>query len=371
MADIFISYARSDRDRIEKLAAALQAEGYSVWWDRELTGGEEFSKEIERELHAAKAVIVAWSRDGAASSWVRDEASLARSEQKLFPIRLDTEKPPLGFQQFHTFDFSGWKGARDAEPLKALIASIDKRTSAAPKAARAKDVRSESTRGIKPLYLAVGAIGAVVLVAASIFMLRGPDEGDVPAIVADSEMASPSDVAPAATSQGVIGLAVLPFVNMSADPEQEYFADGLTEELLNWLANVEGLNVPGRTTAFQFKGKTDDLRKIAADLNAQYLLEGSVRSSGDALRITAQLIEAETGYHLWSETYDRQLKDIFAIQDEVAREVVTELLGEIPESGMVNPASVGDVDPRAHELYLEGRALLSSAPMAQSVPQIS
>jgi TolB-like protein/Tfp pilus assembly protein PilF len=156
-----------------------------------------------------------------------------------------------------------------------------------------------------------------------------------------------------------IGLGVLPFTNLSSDPEQEHFVDGLTEELLNWLGNVEGLRVPGRTSSFQFKGKAEDMRTIAATLGVDYLLEGSVRRSGDALRITAQLIEAKAGSHLWSETYDRKLADIFAIQDEIARIVVTELLGKIPETGAANPAAVGDVDPKAHELYLEGRALLT------------
>ena len=334
MADIFISYARADRDKVEKLAAALEAEGYSVWWDRNLTGGEEFSKEIEQELHAAKAVIVAWSKEGAASSWVRDEASLARTEQKLFPIRLDAEKPPLGFQQFHTFDFSGWKGAEAAEPFTALVASIDKRTGAAHEPATGAASTSNGLPTLSPLHIAVG-VGAVLLALVAFFVMRGPEDGDIDG----TELASSSEAvtdrpAPAAGDDGLISLGVIPFINMSSDPEQEYFADGLTEELLNWLANVEGLKVPGRTASFQFKGHAGDFAEIGERLSAKYLLEGSVRARRVVTSASpAQLIEAQTGYHLWSETYDRAFQDLFALQDEVAQRVVRELLGEIPQSG--------------------------------------
>ena len=367
MADIFISYARADRDRIEKLASALEGEGYSVWWDRELTGGEEFSKEIERELHAAKAVIVAWSKEGAASSWVRDEASLARNEQKLFPIRLDAENPPLGFQQFHTFDFTDWDGAPSDSAFASLVTSIEKRTGIdhgepQPDAAAVEAPLQPAPAPNRTTILIAGGAALLVALIAVIFLSRpGGDETEPPDLAAVEEPSQPAVEArePVAADGGVITLGVIPFVNMSSDPEQEHFADGLSEELLNWLANVEGLSVPGRTASFQFKGQVGDFSEIGKRLGVKYLLEGSVRRSADDIRITAQLIEAETGYHLWSETYDREFKDFFALQDEVAQRVVRELLGRIPESGAENPAAVGDVDPRAHELYLEGRALWS------------
>jgi TolB-like protein len=117
-------------------------------------------------------------------------------------------------------------------------------------------------------------------------------------------------------------IAVLPLVNLSRDPEQEYFADGLSEELLDLLVKVPGLHVAARTSAFSFKGKNDDVRTIAEKLNVATLLEGSVRKVGDQVRITTQLINAADGYHLWSETYDRKLTDVFAVQDEIAQAVV-------------------------------------------------
>src|SRR5687767_2622505 len=113
-------------------------------------------------------------------------------------------------------------------------------------------------------------------------------------------------------------LAVLPFVNMSADPENEYFSDGITEELLNALTKVEGLQVTSRTSAFAFKGKHDDIREIGIKLNVDKILEGSVRRAGNRVRITAQLINTADGYHVWSENYDRDLTDIFQVQDEIS-----------------------------------------------------
>lgn len=127
------------------------------------------------------------------------------------------------------------------------------------------------------------------------------------------------------TTQPSNRLAVLPFVNMSADPENEYFSDGITEELLNALTKVEGLQVTSRTSSFAFKGKNDDIRDIAIRLNVDKILEGSVRKSGNRVRITAQLINAADGYHLWSESYDRNLTDIFEMQDEISGIITNKL----------------------------------------------
>ena len=148
-------------------------------------------------------------------------------------------------------------------------------------------------------------------------------------------------------------IAVLPFVNMSSDAEQEYFSDGLSEELLNLLAKIPELKVASRSSAFQFKGEKFDLKDVAEKLGVAHVLEGSVRKSGNQVRITAQLIKAEDGYHMWSETYDRSLDNIFAIQDEISAAVVgalkIELLGEVPKAEVVNP--------EAYALWLKGRYL--------------
>lgn len=150
-------------------------------------------------------------------------------------------------------------------------------------------------------------------------------------------------------------VAVLPFVNMSNDPEQEYFSDGITEEILNSLAQVKDLHVAGRTSSFHFKGKNYDLRKIGQSLNVETVLEGSVRKQGNRLRITAQLINVSDGYHIWSEKYDRQLDDIFAIQDEIAMAITEKLKITLLEKEMeiihTNPTN----NQEAYDLYLRGR----------------
>jgi len=172
-----------------------------------------------------------------------------------------------------------------------------------------------------------------VIVAAGYFYLRRPSQ--LASAVADNS------------------IAVLPFVNMSEDKANEYFSDGISEELLNLLAKVPQLKVAARTSSFSFKGKGVEIPEIARQLHVANVLEGSVRRSGDRLRITAQLIRAAEGYHLWSETYDRKMDDIFKIQDEIAGEVVKELkvklLGAAPK--------VRTTDPKAYALYLQAREL--------------
>ena len=148
-------------------------------------------------------------------------------------------------------------------------------------------------------------------------------------------------------------IAVLAFSNMSHDPNQEYFSDGISEELLNLLAKIPELRVISRTSAFSYKGRDVRLVQIAEELNVAHILEGSVRKSGDRIRITAQLIEANTDTHVWSETYDRSLDDVFAIQDEIAGQVVEQLkiaiLAPLPKAR--------EVDPKAHSLYLQAKHL--------------
>jgi serine/threonine protein kinase/Flp pilus assembly protein TadD len=150
-------------------------------------------------------------------------------------------------------------------------------------------------------------------------------------------------------------VAVLPFRNMSSDPENEYFSDGLAEELIAALTKVEGLHVASRTSAFAFKGKNEDVRKIGQQLNVRSVLEGSVRKSGNRLRISAQLVNAADGYHLWSETFNRELADIFDIQDEIARSITQALQMVLREKGRPAKEKAPTPDVRAYELYLRGR----------------
>src|SRR5207344_894619 len=158
-------------------------------------------------------------------------------------------------------------------------------------------------------------------------------------------------------------IAVLPFVNMSSDKEQEYFSDGISEELLNLLAKIPQLQVTARTSSFAFKGKEIGITEVARQLHVAHVLEGSVRKSGNQVRITAQLIDAATDTHLWSQTYDRTLDDVFAIQDEIAADVVREL--KIHMLGA--PPKARATDPEAYALFLQARQIART----RSVPALA
>ncbi len=150
-------------------------------------------------------------------------------------------------------------------------------------------------------------------------------------------------------------IAVLPFVNMSNDPGQEYFSDGISEEIINVLSHVPKLNVAGRTSSFTFKGKNQDLRLIGEQLNVEHVLEGSVRKSGNKLRITAQLVKVQDGYHLWSEKFDRELKDIFDIQDEIALAILKAIKVQLLGEEQASPLKRYTNNSGAYQLYLHGR----------------
>jgi adenylate cyclase len=165
-------------------------------------------------------------------------------------------------------------------------------------------------------------------------------------------------------------IAVLPFADMSPAGDQSWFADGISEEILNVLAKTEGLRVASRKASFHFRGEEIDLKTTAADLNVNTILEGSVRSQGDRLRITAQLINAEDGFHLWSETYDRQMKDVFAVQDEIAVSIATALFGELGVDALPKERFKGTRDVAAYAFYLQGMEKLNRFDYRQKIEAI-
>ncbi len=218
--------------------------------------------------------------------------------------------------------------------------------------------RTVPAAGLRGVRLAAAITGIGVLAAApglAWYLFLRPGVRSSPS---DEAMRAKLDaVPPASDIRAVPSIAVLPLVNLSRDPDQEYFADGLAEELLNLLAKVPGLHVAGRTSSFSFKGKNEDLRAIGQKLNVKTVLEGSVQRAGDRLRITTQLINAADGYHVWSETYDRKLTDVFAVQDEISRSVVAALKVQLlPEraAGLERPAT----NPDAYAQVLLGRHLI-------------
>ena len=188
--------------------------------------------------------------------------------------------------------------------------------------------------------------------------LREPGAASTGTSVAASDVANEAaPQPPSGFEPGEKSIAALPFLNLWSDPEQEYFSDGISEELLNVLAQIPQLRVAARTSSFQFKGDNRDISEIAELLKVHHVLEGSVRKAGSRLRITAQLIEADNGYHLWSETYDRELEDVFAIQDEISRAIAEALRAELALDDQ--PMVAGTSNKPAYEAFLKGRALLN------------
>ena len=198
-----------------------------------------------------------------------------------------------------------------------------------------------------PLAVLAGVlILATVLISYRQFELVGAQPGVVAERTAAAEPAS------------AISIAVLPFLNLSGDANQEFFSDGMTEEITSALAKVPDLKVVARSSAFQFKGEKQDMRSVGQALNATHLIEGSVRKEGDRVRITAQLIETTTGVHVWSESYDRRLSDIFATQEEIARTIVGSLmtpLGLAPGERLVSSRAI---DPESYQQYLRAKAMV-------------
>ncbi|TNE57369.1 MAG: TIR domain-containing protein [Alphaproteobacteria bacterium] len=302
LADIFISYASRDLHRVEPVVRHLTESGYSVWWDRKLQGGTMFSREIEAEVQKARVVIVVWSPASLESRWVADEVDLALQTGKLVPIAVDGVKAPMGFRQIQTIDFSSWGGGQ--EPcLETLLNAV-----------------SHHMAGTTP-----------------------ETKEEVPRPAREINEAS---------------IAVLPFVDMSPEKDQEYFTDGISEELLNLLAKIPHLQVTARTSSFSFKNSDKQLSEIGELLGVAHILEGSMRKAGNRIRVTAQLIRTDTNFHVWSETYNGTLDDIFEVQDEIAASIVKalkeHLLGDVavPEAQSCNSVE-------AYELYIKGQQLLA------------
>ena len=211
---------------------------------------------------------------------------------------------------------------------------------------RNASITAETARKLDLIVVGLLVI-AIVVVAVERFI---PRAAPIPAATDAASGASPAEAPVQAAAKSI---AVLPFADMSSGKDQEYFADGLSEELLNLLAKIPDLRVAARTSAFKFKGEKIDVKDVAQKLNVAHMLEGSVRKSGNKVRITAQLIKAADGYHLWSETYDRTLDDIFVVQDEIAGEVVQAL--KLTLLGTTSVTRSGPVDPEAYNLALQGR----------------
>src|SRR5262249_23592368 len=201
--------------------------------------------------------------------------------------------------------------------------------------------------GLRGVRLALLLAGIGVLAAA-------PGLGWYFFFRSDTRIVARKDGQPAGAAERK-SIAVLPFVNLSSDKENEYFSDGITEEVINALANVDGLRVASRTSAFAFKGKDVDIRQLGEKLNVGAVMEGSVRRDGDRLRITAQLINVADDYHVWSKTYERELKNVFEVEEELARSIAQALKAKLVQTQAVPLVKPTTSNLAAHDLYLKGR----------------
>lgn len=351
MADVFVSYTKDDRNIARQFATELEREGFTVWWDQAILAGEAFDRTTEHALAQARAVVVLWSERSVKSDWVRAEATEAKATGRLVPVMIEPCKRPVIFELIHTADLTGWSGDATDTRWRTFIDGLRRttgQTREAPQPAQQIPVATTASRRSLGPRVALGV--AAVLLAASglVYWTQFLRSGNLTAAPATAT----SPAAPA-TQTGVT-LAVLPFANLSADPAQEYFSDGLTEEIINQLARNPALRLTGRTSSFSFKGKNEDLREIGAKLGVANLLEGSVRKDGDRLRVTAQLVRAEDGTQQWSKTYDRSLSGLFAVQDEIAKDVAQALSVKL-DVGTLNRAQGGTTNVEAHDGYLQWR----------------
>ncbi len=300
----FLSYARADQERAAKLARALEVAGVDLWWDTMIEGGAAFAKSIEAALENSNAVIVVWSAASVGSDWVLDEAAKGRDLRKLVPVTFDGIEAPLGFRQYQAIDLSHWRGDPRAPAIVSIIVrAIRVATGQAVRQPPVSRQRSHPLASRRGILIAAG--GATIAGAAGIFAWR----------------------------QGVFGgtrgsrnsVAVLPFKNVGGDQDQAYFSDGLSEELRATLARNQKLQVIAQASSATFRDSNDDAITIASKLGVAYLLEGSVRRSGEILRITSDLVDGRTGFSRWSETFDRVMQDIFAVQIEIANAVASKI----------------------------------------------
>jgi TolB-like protein len=333
MSDVFVSYKAEDRRRVQPLVAALEADGLSVWWDAQIGGGDEWRRSIEQQLESAKCVLVVWSKRSTAPEgrFVRDEASRAMDRGVYLPVRIDNVRLPLGFGETQAISLSGWKSRADDERFLSVLVAVNAIVAGKPHEVRRQQLDSGvSRRGA----LAGGAAVAVVATGSAGWFLLRPGS------------------ARASTT-----IAVLPFENLSGDPGQTYFSDGLTEELRSALARA-GLQVVGRTSSEAVK--SEDAKTAAAKLGVGDILTGSVRRSPATIRVNAQLVKGSDGLERWSQEYDRKTGDELTIQSDIAENVAQAL--SIAMGAAKAAIEVGGTsNPAAQDLYLKARKVLRDA----------
>jgi TolB-like protein len=347
---VFISYASQDAAVAGALVEALERHGVGCWIaPRDVDAGALYADAIVRAIGGAKALVLVLSESAIASSHVGKEVERASSKKRpIFALRIDTAPLTPALEYF--LSESQWVEAQTGSMETAyakLIGAIRKSGPTAPgivpavtPSAGTSTATPPKSRHNRMLFAAGLAVIAVTLASllAKFWLAK--------------HIASEQPTTAAMNVVGEKSIAVLPFTDMSEKKDQEYFGDGMAEEIINLLAKVPDLKVIGRTSSFRFKEKTDDLRKIGTTLGAAYVVEGSVRRSGNHVRVTAQLIDTRDGAHRWSETYDRDTSDVLKVQDEIAASLVRALQLEVAPAIYLQSSSPRNSE--AYDFYLRG-----------------
>jgi TolB-like protein len=376
---VFLSYASQDAEAARRIADTLRAAGVEVWFDQsELRGGEVWDQRIRQQIRdcALFLPIISSHTQERTEGYFRLEWRLAdqrthlmgRTRPFIVPVCVD-DTPETDADVPDAFSAAQWTRLHNGDVRPAFVERVLRLLS--PEAAHAPGgVRSPAAPAVPPTGAAprrpapspaaprptqrvLVLIAAVAVIGVGYFAL---DKVWLSKRSATDAQTSSSTFQGGTPLQGAIpekSIAVLPFVDMSEKKDQEYFSDGLSEELIDLLAQVQDLRVPARTSSFAFKGKADDVTSIAQKLRVAQVLEGSVRKAGNTLRVTVQLIRADNGYHLWSRTYDRDIKDIFKVQDEIAAAVVEVLKAKLAPAQAV--AAYRSSNTEAYNQYLLGK----------------
>ena len=362
-SDVFISYASQDKAVASAVCKYLESAGVACWIaPRDVTPGEFYAESIVHAIDSAKVAVLILSRHATDSQHVLREIERATSRRHhIVTLRTDTAPLPAGLEYF--LNTSQWLDASTTGVQRALPKLLDAVRSAIgqiPAAARDDPGRSTTTRMNQRQRAILVALAALVVVVLGYVMV---DRSWLSNHVDEQKASVEATTKPQDKSSRTLAIpdksvAVLPFVDMSEMKDQEYMADGIAEELLNLLAQVPDLTVIARTSSFAFKGQNVEIAEIGEKLNVAYVLEGSVRKSGKTLRISAQLIRTADSTHLWSETYDRPLDDIFKVQDEIANSIVQAMQIRLA-GGEASRRKGGTLNLEAYQLYLRATSALN------------
>ena len=378
---VFLSYASQDAEAAKRICDALRNGGVEVWFDQsELVGGDAWDRKIRQQIKECALFVPILSANTQArrEGYFRLEWKLAAQRTHtiadgtpfLLPVVIDgtRDAEALVPDEFRTVQWTKLPGGETSAAFVSRVQTLMEGTgtalpAATPSVAPPSSV-APTAKSARPSLITLALSVAVVVLVGYVVMRPGAKEAAPTAAPAKPAVAEakPTSVAPPVpAAPDPKSIAVLAFANLSADKDNEYFSDGLSEEILDKLARNPALRVMARTSSFSYKGKNVPISQIGRELNVGTIIEGSVRRAGNQLRITAQLINAADGTHIWSETYDKELTTagIFAIQDEIAQKIAARLAtGSAPAQSTV--AVVPTKNLEAYEAYLRGRQTLTA-----------